>query len=328
MARWPLCAWAVLLLAGYAPLLIRFAREQWGREQYQFFPLMLVAAGWLAWQRLGELPSDVLRRGRTWVTALLLSAGLAIFVAAGVFWSGRVAAISAWVTLIAIGHHLGGRLALRALTPSLILLALVIGPPVGSDEPLLQSLRELAVAISNGVLMLLNVQHLTTGTVIEIPGSRLLVAEACSGINSMMAVIGCTLVIGFSRRRSAGVIAMLLASGVLFVLWANIVRIAGGVWLKTTWDIDILSGDAHQLASVALFLVCILLVLCTDEAAGLLRMLWTGEADSELLEEPEPASPTHAGPLVGRPLWGMAILFAALGLGILGYAQTHGGLSR
>ena len=244
--------WVALLLAGFLPLLIRFGTDQWYRPHYQFFPLMIVAAAYVGWQRLQEMPVRHFAPGSRLLSRVLLGLGLVILVAAAVAWVGRLAAVATLIALTGATWRFGGLRVVRALAPSGVLLALIIGPPDGITYTLLQSLREWAVLSSSVALVWLHIPHLMTGTVIEIAGSRLLVAEACSGINSMMAVLGFTLVLGFIRRRSPAVTAILALTGVVFVLWANMVRIAGGAWLKSVWDIDILSGDVHTWASLVL----------------------------------------------------------------------------
>ncbi len=323
-----LAVWAAILVAGCLPLLIRFGMEQWARPQYQFFPLMLLAAAYLAWQRLGELPAGRVVCGSQRVTGVLLGVALVLMLAASALWSGRLAAVSAWLALAGLAWHMGGWLVIGAVMPSAILLALVIGPPVGVDEPLLQTLRELIVWISSGVLIWLDVPHMVTGTVIEIPTSRLLVAEACSGINSLMAVLGCTLVLGFSLRRSAGVVLLLLAAGVLFVSWANIVRIAGGAWLKATSDIDILSGSAHEYSSIVLFAVCMGLVISVDAGISMLaawrKPEWTGDPDPVETPVETPRGPTWTAN-VPASVRVFAIVFALIGLIQVGNVLARGG---
>ena len=332
--------WSLLLIAGYLPLLIRFGIEQWGRPQYEFFPLMIIAAGQLGWQRFREIPRGQLSAGSKRVTRVLLGSALVLLLGASVLWSGRMAAISALLALAGIAWHLGGRRVLHAMIPSGILLAVTIGLPVGMDEPFLQALRELAVSGSTHVLAWLRVPHLVTGTVIEIPGSRLLVAEACSGINSVMAVFGLTLVLGFWRRRAPGLIGILVIAGIAFVLWGNMVRIAGGVWLKSRYNIDILSGDGHQWASAILFAVAMGLVFDTDRLMGVIeqwnagllqawRKRWTDNPRTQpskaLVPVPLPQKPTPARVTGG--LWALALCFALVGGAQLANATTRGGVA-
>ena len=339
-----LALWAAIVLAGFLPLLIRFGIEQWAREQYEFFPLIIIAAAHLAWQRFREIPHAELSAGsRLWTRAVL---GLALLslVAASVLWSGRMAAISALIALAGVAWHAGGLRMLRTMLPSGILLAVVIGLPVGMDEPFLQALRELAVRASSYALVWLRVPHLITGTVIEIPGSRLLVAEACSGINSLMAVLGFTLVLGFWRRRSPGVIAGLVVAGVAFVLWANMVRIAGGVWLKSRHNIDVLSGDLHQWASLIMFAISMALIFNTDQLITVTRPWmdrhlrgWSrrrrmdAQRDAYPRIKSNPSEPPAPQPLVpagvAGGLWTLAMCFALVGVAQVANAAARGGIA-
>ncbi len=329
-----LWVWPLLLLAGYLPLLIRFAAEQWARPQYEFFPLMLFAAGQLAWQRSREVPPR--RRSAGVRPMVLLIVALVLLLAASVLWSGRMAAISTLIALAGVAWHLGGVRMVRAMVPSAILLAVIIGLPVGMDEPFLQWMRELAVSGSGRVLDWLRVPHLVTGTVIEIPGSRLLVAEACSGINSLMAVLGFTLVLGFWRRRSPRVMAGLVVAAVGFVLWANMLRIAGGMWLKSKHHIDVLSGDMHQWASVILFCIAMALILHTDLLVSVVSR-WIADHMRRLQSElnprplpqrtPAPAPPRTLTPVPAtRGLWAVAMCFALVGAAQVANAAARGGV--
>ena len=329
--------WSLLLLAGYLPLLFRFGTEQFGRPQYEFFPLVLIAVAVLGWQRYHEIPLRQLSAGSRRLTLPLVGLALFLLVAASVLWSGRMAAISAFIALTGIAWHIGGRRMLLAMSPSGILLVLIIGPPVGMDEPFLQSLRDLAVTLSSHVLVWLRVPHLVTGTVIEIPGSRLLVAEACSGINSLMAVLGFTLILGFWRRRSPAIIAALVASGVVFVLWANMIRIAGGVWLKSKYDINILSGDLHQWASLVLFAISMGLIFNFDKLISVVRQWNTNRRHKRRQRwnaydrpTPTPAVPPTTSPRAPASFVGglraFAICVALIGVAQLAYAASRGGI--
>ena len=326
-----LAIWGALIILGYLPLLVRFATEQWARAQYQFFPLIILAAIYLAWQRLQEMPAEP-RPGSKAVGYTAYAFALILMLAASVLWSGRLAAMSAWLMLAGTIWTIGGRTLLRAMAPSQILLALVIGVPLGLDDLMLQRLREVAVFTSSSVLVWLGVPHLASGTVLEITGHRLLVAEACSGINSMMAVLGFTLVLSFLRHRRFLTSASLLAFGVLFVLWTNTVRIAGGAYLKSKYDVDILSGEVHEWASIVLFCVSMLLIISIDELIQVVGQWWQNRNPNR---RPDPASPeipvsaAHLSvrPLLSRGLWIFAIAFALLGGAQVVNASRNGGLA-
>lgn len=117
--------WAAVLLVGFLPLLIRFGTEQWARPQYEFFPLILLAAAHLGWQRFHEMSPRQLSPGYQLVTRVLLSLALLLLMAASVLWSGRMAAISTLIALGGIAWQAGGWRMLRAMSPSAILLAVM-----------------------------------------------------------------------------------------------------------------------------------------------------------------------------------------------------------
>lgn len=322
-----------LLLLGHLPLLVRFFSEQWGRPQYQFYPLMILAAAYVAWQRLREIDPASIAPGARSVGRALLGASLVLLVAACLLWSGRAAAIAMWIALASLAWRYGGWTVTRALTPAGLLLALIIGPPLGMEDALLQSLRQLAVWFSSTVLLWLSVPHLTTGTIMEIVGRRLLVAEACSGINSLMAVLGFTLVLGFLKHHHGRRIAILLAFATLFALWANVGRITLGVWLQAAKGVDILSGTIHEWTSIIIFCICMALVFSAD---AVITLFWEmlhqrrrdAKEDKGIRLRPDDSSRRHL-PLftISKGTWYLAAAFAVLGVAQVGNAAARGGFS-
>ena len=325
---------AGLLLAGCAPLLYRFAAEQWARPQYQFFPLMIIAAAYIAWQRLIEAAATDLQPGARPAVRCLLGGATILLAGSVVLWSGRGAAMALWLAMAGVASSIGGRKLLRALAPAGFLLALIIGPPIGMEEQALQHLREVAVRVSSSVLLLMGIPHLMTGTVVEVAGHRLLVAEACSGINSLMAVLGFTLVLGFVRRHSRLRIGTLTVLAAVFALWANVVRISAAVWCCTTWNIDLLSGSAHEWASIMLFGVCLLLVLSADRLLGLLvlapedRLVPIQEMDLPQARRPATERVNIFKITLPGEAWAFAAVFVVLGVAQISLAELQGGLSR
>ena len=89
------------------------------------------------------------------------------------------------------------------MVPPLVLLAVLVPPPGHQEQIVTLKLQHLAVGVSCRLLDALHVPNAQAGNVIEIPGRRLLIEQACSGINSLMAVLAFTLLYGFYLRRSA-----------------------------------------------------------------------------------------------------------------------------
>src|SRR5438045_2648661 len=117
---WPLLAVTAGVALVLAPLLVQHAQQLWLRPHYQFFPLVLVGAAFLAWQRLrpGE-PFTPGSRGLTYglVGCVWLLSAVAVVVNSS--WLGTVAAL---VLLAAALLGVGGTRLFRRALPAWLLL--------------------------------------------------------------------------------------------------------------------------------------------------------------------------------------------------------------
>ena len=290
-----------LLLFGELPLLFNFGRELWQRPQYQFFPIMLVGAaavGFDRWQDYlqgkSHLPAGTggdLRKPSPWITVPLLILSLAALLIGGVFWIRNCAGISTLLLIMTVIWHCGGGRLLRVMWPSLLLLLVIIPPPGHWDESFTLTLQQFAVTMSSRLLDILHVPHVQLGNTLEIPGRSLLVDQACSGINSLMAIVGFALIYGFWKRRSPIRLAAILGCAVFLVIWANLLRITAEAWLKVRCGIDLLDGTAHELLGLLLFLTCAGLVASADV---LFEDLWQAWRDRRRINE-------YTGPMIATP---------------------------
>ena len=267
---WQAIVIAAFLLLGELPLLLKFFADLWSRPQYQFFPVALIAAGYIFWERMREMPPEQVVRGSSRVAGGLLLLSWMVLTG-GLLYLRWMAPVSTWLLLAAAVWWFGGRRLAEAVLPAGILLLIIIPPPAHFDESIANQLRVLAVHASSRVLDLVALPHLITGTVIEIPGHRLLVEEACSGINSLLSVMAFTILYGIWQRRRAWFTAVLTVAAATFVLCANIARITLGAILVHFWKIDILTGTGHELLGMLLFAVCLGLVVSFDRFLLFLR---------------------------------------------------------
>lgn len=256
---------SLLLCLGHWPLLHKFLIDLGTRDQYGFWPLVVIAAVALAWERTRDLSIEQVKRGSPAIVAAMLAASLGCLVIGATFYMRWFAGPAAWITLAAIVYAMGGVSLTRALLPVGVLLLVIIPPPFHMDDVQTRWLQRQAVTWSSGLLDLIRVPHLLSGTVIDIPGHRLLVEEACSGINSLMAVLAFTLLLAFFRHRSAGKVLLLVLASAWFVFCANITRIALGAVLQTRFNISILDGSMHELSALAIFAVSLALVASADQ---------------------------------------------------------------
>lgn len=270
--------------------------------EYQFFPQALAAAAFLAWVRLREASGEFFP-GNPIPGLSALAVAAVLSAAAALLWSPWLGAIAAGLVALSLIWLAGGPVLLRTLGPSLAVCATIVPPPLALDERLGIFLREVATSLSSRLLDYAGVVHAVSGNIIEVPGERLFVEEACSGIRSVVFVTTFTVFYFLWRRRPVALLAAALPLAWVFVLLGNVLRIAGGAWLKAETGLDLLTGRPHELLSIALVVVYIGLVLSLE------RLLCPGPPSLP----PIPAKPSFLAGLQAPALppitWVAAVAF-------------------
>lgn len=301
--------WCVILLAfGFAPLVIIFLLDLWRQPEYQFFPEAVAAAAYFAWTRNREV-SRPLVSGQPVLTVFLMAASLAILLLGLAIWSPWLGAVSSLMAGVGVAWWFGGWAMLRAMTPAFVMLAVIIPPPLGLEVQLGLFLRSMATTLSSHTLHLLGVTHSVEGHVIALPGQKLLVEEACSGINSLMFITAFSLFYMLWRRRQIWCYAILIPAAIAMVVMGNVVRISLGAWLRYHDGLDILTGWKHEWLSIILVVIYIALVI------GMEHILPRRRAS---LQETPAGNIPYGQTLGKRPsirwAWAAGCVFAILGL--------------
>ncbi|MBV9124131.1 MAG: exosortase U [Planctomycetes bacterium] len=337
----------VLVALGFAPLVLLQARSLWDRPQLQAFPLAVaggVVLAWLAARSLGPLTPG--SRGLA-----LAGAGLsgAVLVAAGLTawpWLGTVAAMAA---LLAAAFGLGSWRLVRAVLPAWAFVALAVLPPNRAEQWLVTWLQTVVTDGARPILQALRLVHVTEGNVVRVPGRALFVEEACSGVRSLLVVLGGTLFFVLRGNHAPVRGALLLLAAVFWVVVGNIARVVAVVVLLTHWGIEVSGGVRHEV----LGLVVLAGVLGLTASSGrLLRalpdwhwwsvLLWLMDLlpipfTLDLPDLPEPVAAVEDPRLAALPAlgatwlgsWPVAAVFGLLGLAqvfwlwpVLGQAAT------
>ena len=263
-----------LVIAAHLPLLLLQGQRLWDNPNYQFFPFVLAGAGYLAWRdtrRLGRLDP-----GRGGLSLALLGVSWLLLALAGLVIAPWLGAAVAMLAVLAVGYAWGGLRLVRALMPAWTLLWVII--PLPFEDRLTLSLQAVASRWSSAVLDVMGVLHLPMGLVIEVPGKRLFVEEACSGIHSLFPVVAGALFFIFLTHCSVVRAAVLLAAGIGWVLLGNTARILAVAWAQATRGIDLSSGWPHDLLGETVLVTTLILIVSTDALysiiASMCRQQW------------------------------------------------------
>lgn len=254
----------LLALFGFAPLLTQFFFNLWQFDTYQFFPMAL-AGGVALFLRAVREVEQPLTPGGFFVPLFLIPLALLILACASVLWSPWLGALSFLLMILGVTWGLGGWHFLKAILPSWFVFLTVLPPPLKLDERFALLLQGWAVAGSSRILDALLIPHERTGLVIEIPGMRLLVEEACSGINSILFMTFICVFYAMWMRRSVFFTVFLYIFTIGCVLAGNLVRIVSGAWAWYYYQVEILTGWKHEAIGLSLTVIYITLIILAEK---------------------------------------------------------------
>lgn len=288
---------------GFASILGAFFLNLWKQPEYQFFPQALAAAGYFAWSRLKEVPRPFVP-GAPAITFVLILASLLGLGLATFIWSPWIGAVAAMFAAVGLLWWHGGGVLLRTMVPILVMCLTILPPPLGLDLKLNLFLRHVATVLSSRALDLLGVIHSVNGNVIELPGQKLLVEEACSGVNSVLFATAFCLFFLLWKRRAVWCYVVSVPLVLVFVVMGNIVRISLGAWLQYHDSIDILTGWKHEVLSMVLVVIYIVLVISLESLLPASAVMKSRPLERSAMQR------------VVRPAWAWlaAVLFAISGL--------------
>jgi exosortase A len=231
-------AWGLLLVL-FAPVVADMVRQYWDSSTYNhvlFVPLIL---GWLVHMRSGELARLV--PSGFWPGLLLLAGALLLWLLGDISGLalathlGLVLALQACVITI-----LGVRVTAALLFPIAYMLFLV---PFGDElVPMLQTITAkltIALTVWSGVPADIN------GVFIDTPAGLFEVAEACSGVKFLIAMIALGTLAAHVCFASWRRRAVFMAVAVVLPILANGVRAWGTIYIAQSQGIEFAAGFDH-----------------------------------------------------------------------------------
>jgi exosortase len=225
-------------------------------------------SGVVVWQKRKELSQLVPKP--SWFGLVVITASLAILIV-GVFGVEFFLQRTSLVLLIAglVIYFFGWR-HLRLLWFPLAFLLFMIPLPTIVFNQIAFPLQSFAARLASTLLDLSGVPVLRDGNIIHLPTISLEVAQACSGIRSLLSLGALAVIYGyFLETQPVRRFSLALASIPIAVV-ANGLRIAGTGLLGYYWDPDKAEGFFHTFSGWVIFVVAILMLFLFH---GLIRWL-------------------------------------------------------
>ena len=251
----------VLVAAVYYRVLGKLVLDWWQIPDFSHGFLVPVFAAYLVWNK-----KDALRETKiapSWSGVAVVVFGLMVLLL-GIYGAELfLSRISLVFLLAGLVLTFGGWKLLKELRFPLAVLLLAIPIPAILFNQITLPLQFLASKLASALLPLFGVPVLREGNVIELPTMKLEVAEACSGIRSLMSLFTLSVFYGYFLEKSNLRRVLLALASIPIAIAANAVRILGTGLCVQYWDPDKAQGFFHEFSGWVMFLVslgCLFLV--------------------------------------------------------------------
>jgi len=264
---WPVAAG---LLAMYVPMYIGLAYGIWNDEAYEHGPIVAAVTAWLVLDRRRQLAA-LPRQPATAAGVAALVCGLLLYIVGrsqGLPLFEVSSQIPVFAGLILLFYGWSG---IRVLWFALFFLVFMIPLPGFVLYAVTGALKEHVSAIAETLLHYAGYPIARSGVVIQVGQYQMLVADACSGLNSMYSLSAMGLVYLYLMRHAAWWRnALLLAAVVPMAFAANVLRVI--TLILVTYHLGDAAGQGflHGFAGMLLFVMALALLIAFDAGLGLL----------------------------------------------------------
>ncbi len=258
MPLWAAAILAALLACLYVRVGIKLVEDWYIIPDFAHGFLIPFFCAYVVWEKRATIRATPLEPA--WAgTGLVLLAVLTFIT--GIYGAELFLARLSLIMMIAglVWTFAGWRM-LRVLQFPLLALLLALPFPAVIFNQITFPLQLLASRAASAILPLMNVPVLREGNVIELPAMRLEVAEACSGIRSLMSLFTVAVIYGYLLEPSTWRRCLLAFASIPIAVVANALRIVGTGLCVQFWDPDKAMGFFHEFSGWLMFLFSLLLV--------------------------------------------------------------------
>ena len=291
------------LLVLYVPTYLELSRTLWREDEYAHGPLILLVFGYLVWRGREVLLASSRPSIVSGVVLFLL--GLLLY---GVGRSQSLPlfeVLSHFPVLAGVLLMMRGPRAVRGLAFALLFLVFLVPLPGFVLESIAIPLKALVSTMVEAILRLASYPIERQGVVLLLGDHEMLVADACSGLNSLYSLCALSLLYThLTPPASRARVTLMLAAMVPIAILANVARVLFLVLVAYHLGDDAAQGVLHTIAGMLVFITAFALLLGVD------RFFRRANATNE--REPAPPAATR----IAYPSLATAALAATLMLGV------------
>lgn len=235
-------------------------------DNYSHGFLIIPIAAYFAWERRDRLQAALSQPSAAGLVLILASLGLLV---AGTLGAELfLTRISILGTLAGTTLFVWGRQHARILTFPLLFMLLMVPIPAILFNQIAFPLQLLASRVGEWTLTALSIPVLREGNVILLANTSLEVAEACSGIRSLISLLTLGIVFGYFTDRRLWVRTVIALSTIPVAIVVNGMRVAGTGVAAHYYGAEAAQGFFHTFSGWLVFVVALAILFGIQRVFG------------------------------------------------------------
>ena len=257
-SAFPFGVFLLLLAILYYPILKDLVKEWWIDPNYSHGFLIPLIVGYFVWERREEFKQAEVKPCN-WGVLLLLFGVVTLLIAtigAELFTmrSSLILVIAGLILFILGKEHF------RILLFPLAFLLFMVPLPYLIYDSVAFPLKLFAAKAATATLQFVDVPVLREGNIITLPNITLEVADACSGIRSLISLIALGVVYAYFTQRALWKRVVLVVATVPIAIFTNASRVVFAGFLAQRFNPDLAEGFFHGASGWLLFMLAFLML--------------------------------------------------------------------
>jgi exosortase len=243
----------------YRHVFVKLVHDWWFDDNYSHGFLIIPVAAYLVWERRSQLAKVPSRGSLAGLVVVIGSIGVLL---AGILGSELfLTRISILGAVAGSVLFLFGWQRLRVLAFPIAFLVLMIPLPAIIFNQIAFPLQLLASRVGEYTLTTADIPVLREGNVLILANTSLEVAEACSGIRSLVSLLTLGIVFGYFMDRRVWVRSLIALSTIPIAIFANGARVAGTGMAAHRFGPEAAQGFLHEFSGGVVFVVAFVMMI-------------------------------------------------------------------
>ncbi len=260
---------AIGLLAICLPSFLHLMQTTWQTEENGHGPIILIVVCWLIWQKRHDV-MNAPNKPSVFIGWICLVLSLLVFIIGRSQSIDTIEVAALIPMLVGVLLLMRGWQAVLAMWFPLVFMLFLIPLPGLLVEIITGTLKQHVSVVAEEVLYAAGYPISRVGVTLSIGQYKLLVADACSGLNSMFSLSALGLIYLYLMKYSSWLHNGLLLLAILPIAFAaNVIRVITLVLITYYFGDEAGQGFAHSATGMLLFVAALLLLMAFD---GVLRL--------------------------------------------------------